>query len=83
MEHCTIPFLFVAVTLTAKQNPAAHFFFALLCNDNTTTHSTDSREEARQSFKQRIRVFLVLISVHRYANCARWKKFYKNVALSA
>src|SRR5205085_1694012 len=26
---------------------------------------------------------LVLISLRRYANCARWKKFYKNGALSA
>ena len=32
---------------------------------------------------QTLRMSLFLISVRRYANCARWKQFYKNVAWSA
>ena len=51
------------------------------------THNNSFNGFARRSAATGLRkgssCVLVLISVRRYANCARWKKFYKNVALSA
>jgi hypothetical protein len=52
-----------------------------------TTHNKSfngfERRSAATGLRKRSSCVPVLISVRRYANCARWKKFYKNVALSA
>ena len=52
-----------------------------------TTHYNSFNGFARRSAATGLRkgssCVLVLISMRRYANCARWKEFYKNVALSA
>ena len=56
---------------------------SLLCNDTQQLIQRIREKKRATGLRKGSSCVLVLISVRRYANCARWKKFYKNVALSA